>query len=182
MEGLFLTAGFRKASMIGVGGLHGAPTLPPRWTLGFLQSTRHFENTAELRQLPRTIRERRIPCDALIFLSTYGEAMGWNRGVGHLEFQPTLWPDPAALLAEMRQQHFEVMTHEYPVLHEESPLFADAEARGYLLATGYERADGGVANYRQGQRHLDFSNPAARDWSMSSQRALVSLGVGGWGP
>ena len=33
----------------------------PRWALGFLQSTRHFHDTAELRQLPRTIRERRIP-------------------------------------------------------------------------------------------------------------------------
>ena len=176
----FLIARDLKALMSVVAELLGRPPLPPRWALGFLQSTRHFENTAELRQLPRTIRERRIPCDALIFLSTYGEAMGWNRGVGHLEFQPTLWPDPEALLAEMRQQHFEVMTHEYPVLHEESPLFAEAEARGYLLATGYERADGGVASYRQGQRHLDFSNPAARDWWWSAHRGLVSLGVGGW--
>src|SRR5207245_2063017 len=57
---------------------------------------------------------------------------------------------------------------------------AEAEARGYLLATGYERADGGVASYRQGQRHLDFSNPAARDWWWSAHRGLVSLGVGGW--
>ena len=71
-----------------------------------------------------------------IYLSTYGEALGWNRGVGHLEFQPELWPDPAALLDEARDQHFEVITHEYPVLHENSPLFAEAEARGYLLAGG----------------------------------------------
>ena len=70
----------------------------------------------------------------------YGEALGWNRGVGHLEFQPELWPDPAALLDEVRAQHFEVITHEYPVLHEDSPLFAEAESRGYLLAEGYERA------------------------------------------
>ena len=85
-----------------------------------------------------------FPCDALIYLSTYGEAMGWNRGVGHLEWQPTLWPKPAALLDEVRRQHFEFITHEYPVLHEQSPLFAEAEARGYLLTTGYERGAGGV--------------------------------------
>ena len=76
--------------------LLGRPSLPPRWALGFIQSTRHFEDTAELRALPRTIREKRIPCDALVFLSSYGEALGWNRGVGHLEFQPELWPKPAA--------------------------------------------------------------------------------------
>src|SRR4029077_17046512 len=96
--------------------------------------------------------------------------MGWNRGVGHLGFQPTLWPKPAELLDDVRRQHFAFITHEYPVLHEQSPLFAEAEARGYLLATGYERGAGGVANYRQGQRHLDFSNPHVCAWWWAAPR------------
>jgi alpha-glucosidase (family GH31 glycosyl hydrolase) len=157
--------------------LLGRPPLPPRWALGFLQSTRHFHDTGELRQLPRTLREKRIPCDGMIYLSSYGEALGWNRGVGHLEFQPRLWSDPAALLEEVRSQHFEVITHEYPVLHEASPLFAEAESRGYLLAEGYERASATGANYRQGQRYVDFSNPAARAWWWSS-RARPARGGG----
>ncbi|HEV8586453.1 MAG TPA: TIM-barrel domain-containing protein, partial [Methylomirabilota bacterium] len=176
----FLIAPDLRALMSEVAELLGRAPLPPRWALGYLQSTRHFADTDELRRLPRMIRDKRIPCDALIFLSSYGEAMGWNRGVGHLEFQPTLWPKPDALLEEMRGRHFEVITHEYPVLHEASPLFAEAEARGYLLATGYERATGGVANYRQGQRHLDFSNPAVRAWWWAAHAELVRLGVGGW--
>ena len=176
----FLIAPDLRALMGEVAELLGRAPLPPRWALGYLQSTRHFHDTDELRQLPRTLRDKRIPCDALIYLSSYGEALGWNRGVGHLEFQPALWPAPDALLKEVRAQHFEVITHEYPVLHEESPLFAEAEARGYLLATGYERGTGGVANYRQGQRHLDFSNPAVREWWWRAHRDLVGLGVGGW--
>jgi alpha-glucosidase len=163
--------------------LLGRPALPPRWALGFIQSTRHFEDTAELRALPRTIRDKRIPCDALVYLSSYGEALGWNRGVGHLEFQPELWPDPAALVAEARAQHFEVITHEYPVLHEKSPLFADAAAAGYLLPEGYERAaevGRPPAAYRDGQRYIDFSNPAARRWWWEAHRELAALGVGGW--
>jgi alpha-glucosidase (family GH31 glycosyl hydrolase) len=100
--------------------------------------------------------------------------------VGHLQFQPELWAKPQALLDEVRAQHFEVITHEYPVLHEASPLFDEAERRGYLLTTGYERGAGGVANYRQGQRHLDFSNPAVRAWWWAAHRELVGLGVGGW--
>jgi alpha-glucosidase (family GH31 glycosyl hydrolase) len=176
----FLAGSHLRGLMGEVAELLGRPPLPPRWALGFLQSTRHFDDTAELRGLPRTIREKRIPCDALIYLSTYGEALGWNRGVGHLEFQPQLWPKPDALLDEVRQQHFEVITHEYPVLHEASPLFDEAEARGYLLSTAYERSTGGVANYRQGQRLLDFSNPAVRAWWWAAHRELVRLGVGGW--
>jgi len=176
----FLIGPDLRALMGEVTDLLGRAPMPPRWALGFLQSTRHFDDTAELRRLPRTIREKRIPCDALIYLSSYGEAKGWNRGVGHLEFQPDLWPQPAALLDEVRAQHFEFITHEYPVLHEASPLFDEAEARGYLLATGYERGTGGVANYRQGQRHLDFSNPAVCAWWWAAHRDLVRLGVGGW--
>jgi alpha-glucosidase (family GH31 glycosyl hydrolase) len=163
--------------------LLGHAPLPPRWALGFLQSTRHFNDTAELRRLPRTIREKRIPCDGLIYLSTYGEAKGWNRGVGHLGFQPELWPDPSSLIDEARKQSFEVTTHEYPVLHEASPLFAEALAAGYLLPEGYGRpgpAARGSANYRDGQRYIDFSNPAACAWWWSAHRHLVELGVGGW--
>ncbi len=176
----FLIAPDLRALMGEVAELLGHAPLPPRWALGFLQSTRHFRDTAELRQLARTIRDKRIPCDALIYLSSYGEAMGWNRGVGHLEFQPALWTAPDDLLKEVRAQHFEVVTHEYPVLHEQSPLFAEAEARGYVLSTGYERGAGGVANYRQGQRHLDFSNPEVRGWWWAAHRDLVRLGVAGW--
>ena len=163
--------------------LLGRPRLPPRWALGFLQSTRHFEDTEELRRLPRTIREKRIPCDGLIYLSTYGEAQGWNRGVGHLGFQPALWPDPPTLVEEAKRQHFEIITHEYPVLHEDSPFFAEAEASGYLLDEGYGRSGGEprrAANYREGQRYLDFSNPAVGAWWWSAHRELAQLGVAGW--
>jgi alpha-glucosidase len=176
----FLIAQDLRALLGEITELLGRAPLPPRWALGFLQSTRHFGDAAELAQLPRTIREKRVPCDALIFLSTYGDALGWNRGVGHLEFQPDLWPAPDAQLDAVRAHHFEVITHEYPVLHEASPLFAEAAASGFLLSTGYERATGGSANYRQGQRHLDFSNPAARAWWWAAHRELVRLGVAGW--
>jgi alpha-glucosidase (family GH31 glycosyl hydrolase) len=175
-----LVGGDLRGAMGEVAELLGHAPLPPRWALGYLQSTRHFRDTAELRELPRTLREKRIPCDALIYLSTYGEALGWNRGVGHLEFQPELWPEPASLLADARAQHFEVITHEYPVLHDASPLFAEAESRGYLLPEGYERGAPTGANYRQGQRYIDFSNPAARAWWWSAHRPLAALGVGGW--
>jgi alpha-glucosidase len=177
----FLLGGDLRGVMGEVAELLGRAPMPPRWALGFLQSTRHFHDTTELRRLPRTLRERRIPCDALIYLSTYGEALGWNRGVGHLEFQPELWPDPTSVLAEAREQHFEVITHEYPVLHEKSPLFAEAEARGFLLGHGYERsAAGAPANYRDGQRYVDFTNPAVPQWWWQAHRELVRLGVAGW--
>ena len=80
-----------------VGTLLGRAPLPPRWAMGFLQSTRHFEDTAELRRVPRLLRERRIPCDGLVFLSTYGDAHGWNRGSAILSSSRNSCPSPRSL-------------------------------------------------------------------------------------
>ena len=172
-----------RAVMNEVSELLGRAPLPPRWYFGYLQSTRHFDSTAELRQLPRDLRAKQIPCDGLIFLSTYGDALGWNRMVGHLDFQPELWNDPAALLAEFTEQHFAVITHEYPVLHPDSPLFAEASAQGYLLAEGYPKPDASAhpnAVYQAGQRYIDFSNPEARRWWWQKHQPLRDMGVAGW--
>jgi alpha-glucosidase (family GH31 glycosyl hydrolase) len=106
--------------------LLGRATMPPRWSLGYMQSSRHFNDADEVRDLAEQFRTRRLPCDALIFLSTYGDARGWNRGVGHLEFEPHLFARPDEVLAGFRDRHFRVVTHEYPVLHEDSRLFAEA--------------------------------------------------------
>ncbi len=167
----------------GVATLLGAAEMPPRWALGFLQSTRHFENPDEWRQLPATIRDKRLPCDGLIFLSTYGDFFGWNRGVGHLECEPRSLPDPAGFFAHLRAQHFHVITHEYPVLHPASPLYPEASTRGYLLDAGYPEAppaERPTDNYREGQRYLDFSDPETRGWWWRQHRPLVDLGVDGW--
>src|SRR6185369_14111806 len=44
---------------------------------------------------------------------------------------------------------------------------------------GYERAAAAGANYRQGQRYIDFSNPAAAAWWWAAHRELVRAGVAG---
>ena len=163
--------------------LLGRAPLPPRWTLGFMQSSRFFDDQAELLGVLRRMRESRLPCDAFIFLSTYHHGQGWNRGVGHLEFNPVLAPDPAALVAEMRAAGFRVFSHEYPALHADSPLHAEAAAHGYLLDYGYPNqrphADD-ATNYREGQRFLDFANPDVRRWWWDAHRPLLELGIEGW--
>jgi alpha-glucosidase (family GH31 glycosyl hydrolase) len=57
----FLAASNLRGLVGEVTELLGRPPLPPRWALGFLRSTRHFDDTAELRRLPRTIPLDRLP-------------------------------------------------------------------------------------------------------------------------
>jgi len=181
---LYLFGGGGLRAVLGdVAALLGRAAMPPRWALGYQQSTRHFTDTEEILGLARTMREKRIPCDALIFLSTYGEAQGLNRGVGHLELQPKLFVDPAATLGSLRAQSFRLFSHEYPVLHPRSPLFAEAERQGYLLDHGYpdlSAGRGSAAVYKEGQRFLDFSRPEVRAWWWDCHRPLAELGIEGW--
>jgi len=172
-----------RAVMGRVADLLGHATMPPRWALGFLQSSRHFEGSDEVRRLAAQFRDRQLPCDGLIFLSTYGEAKGWNKGVGHLEFEPGLFDDPDAILKDFYRQHFHVVSHEYPVLHPASPLFAEAEREGYLLDHAYPMFPPDrprATNYKEGQRYLDFSRAQARAWWWRQHRPLVALGIEGW--
>ncbi len=180
---LYFIAGTMRSVLGDVASLLGRATMPPRWALGYLQSTRHFASTDEITGLGEELRARRLPCDAIIFLSTYGRAHGWNRGVGHLDFQPDLFPEPAAVLGALHDMHLRTFSHEYPVLHENSPLHADAAARGYLLEHAYARLQPprpDAAVFKEGQRFIDFSRPEVRAWWWDAHRDLVAHGIAGW--
>jgi alpha-glucosidase (family GH31 glycosyl hydrolase) len=166
-----------------VADLLGHAPMPPRWALGYMQSTRHFADTEELLGLAATFRAKRLPLDSLALLSTYGEAQGWNKGVGHLEWNERLLPEPERLTEALRAADVALLLHEYPVLHPDSPLHAEAVTEGHLLDTGYPEARTGEqppANYHEGQRYLALNEPATGAWWWARHRHLVEAGVAGW--
>ncbi len=172
-----------RSTLSEVATMLGRAPMPPRWALGYLQSTRHLESPAELLDLAAFFRERRLPCDALILLSTYGDARGWNPGVGHLAWEPELFPEPASAVAALHEQGFRVVTHEYPVLHPDSPLGPEARERAFLLESGYPNVDPAarpLTGYHEGQRHLDFSRPEVGAWWWEQHRGLLRDGIDGW--
>jgi alpha-glucosidase/alpha-D-xyloside xylohydrolase len=66
--------------------LTGRPVMPPKWALGYFQSHRTLAGPKEPLQVARTFREKRLPCDALIYLGTGYCTNGWNTGHGSLDF------------------------------------------------------------------------------------------------
>jgi alpha-glucosidase (family GH31 glycosyl hydrolase) len=157
--------------------LTGYPPMPPRWAFGYIQSTRHFESPREIVDLAQTLRDKRFPVDAIVFLSSYGEDMGMNNGVGTLEFHPRLWANPVELLRELKDQHLRVVSHEYPVISPRSPHFDEARRLGYLLE--HTGSDSSVM-FNEGQRYLDFSNPEVGRWWWEAHEELVDEGIDGW--
>jgi alpha-glucosidase/alpha-D-xyloside xylohydrolase len=96
--------------------LTGHPAMPPKWALGYMQSHRSLAGPAEPISVAQALRERRLPCDALIYLgSGYtndrdGQS-GWNTGHGSLTFNPGVFDKPQEMLDRLHAFHFKVVLH-----------------------------------------------------------------------
>lgn len=94
--------------------LTGFPHLPPRWALGYQQSHRTLASQEEVLGIARMFREKRLPCDTLIYLGTGFCPSGWNTGHGSFTFNEDVFPDPGAMLEEFHREHFQVVLHVVP--------------------------------------------------------------------
>jgi alpha-glucosidase (family GH31 glycosyl hydrolase) len=91
--------------------LTGYPHMPPLWSLGYQQSHRTLASREAILAEAKRFRADKLPCDAMIYLGTGFCPAGWNTGHGSFTFNPAVFPDPAAMLREMHEEHFKVMVH-----------------------------------------------------------------------
>jgi len=89
----------------------GYPEMPPLWSLGYLQSHRTLAGPEEIMYVARTFREKKLPCDALIYLGTDFTPSGWNTHNGEFTWNPKNFPNPKQLIDALHAQHFKVVLH-----------------------------------------------------------------------
>ena len=89
----------------------GYPEMPPLWALGYQQSHRTLANRQEILDEARTFREKKLPCDAMIYLGTGFCPNGWNTENGSFQFNSRVFDDPKAILDEFHALHFKVVLH-----------------------------------------------------------------------
>jgi alpha-glucosidase/alpha-D-xyloside xylohydrolase len=89
----------------------GLPELPPKWGFGYLQSHRTLAGPDEIATVARTMREKRLPCEALIYLGTGFSPSGWNMKNGDFDWSANNFPDPKAQVAALHDQHYKVVLH-----------------------------------------------------------------------
>ena len=91
--------------------LTGYPEMPPLWSLGYLQSHRTLAGPEEVMSIARTFRQKKLPCDALIYLGTDFTPSGWNTHNGEFTWNPKNFPNPKQMIDELHAQHFKVVLH-----------------------------------------------------------------------
>jgi alpha-glucosidase/alpha-D-xyloside xylohydrolase len=100
-----------KAILAEYARITGRAELPARWTFGYMQSHRTLAGPDEVRWVANTFRERRLPCDALIYLGTEFTPSGWNTRNGEFNWKRENFPDPKKTIDELHAQHFHVVLH-----------------------------------------------------------------------
>jgi alpha-glucosidase (family GH31 glycosyl hydrolase) len=91
--------------------LTGYPELPPLWSFGYQQSHRTLASREEILREAKTFREKKLPCDTLIYLGTGFCPSGWNTDNGEFAFNKNVFPDPPEMLRQLHADHFKVVLH-----------------------------------------------------------------------
>ncbi len=89
----------------------GHPELPPLWALGYQQSHRTIASRDEIVSEAKTFREKKLPCDAMIYLGTGFCPSGWNTENGSFEFNHRVFDKPKEILDEFHSLNFKVALH-----------------------------------------------------------------------
>lgn len=91
--------------------LTGYSAMPPLWSLGYQQSHRTLASRDEVLAEARTFREKKLPCDVLIYLGTGFCPSGWNTANGSFSWNREVFPDPEKMISELHAEHFKVALH-----------------------------------------------------------------------
>ncbi len=91
--------------------LTGHPEMPPLWSFGYQQSHRTLASREEIIAEAKTFREKKLPCDAMIYLGTGFCPSGWNTANGSFEWNSSVFPDPPQIIEELHKEHFHVVLH-----------------------------------------------------------------------
>jgi len=91
--------------------LTGHPEMPALWTFGYQQSHRTLASREEILGEAKTFREKKLPCDTLIYLSTGFCPSGWNTENGSFVWNDRVFPDPKEMLDELHKENFRAVVH-----------------------------------------------------------------------
>ena len=91
--------------------LTGHPELPPLWSFGYQQSHRTLASHEEVLAEAKTFREKKLPCDTLIYLGTGFCPSGWNTENGSFSWNERVFPDPKQAIDELHKENFRVVLH-----------------------------------------------------------------------
>lgn len=91
--------------------LTGHAEKPPLWSFGYQQSHRTLASREDILAEAKTFREKKLPCDTLIYLGTGFCPSGWNTENGSFAWNSPVFSDPKEILEELHKDNFRAVFH-----------------------------------------------------------------------
>lgn len=189
----FVIAGQPMAVMSGLARVSGRPPLPPKWTLGFLNS-QWGSNEAEIKDIASTYRAKHIPIDAFILdfdwkawgEDNYGE-WRWNSTSGPGNFSPDKFPDGASgvFAKQLRAEGIKLAGILKPriLLYKKGSTTKMLDAAAYAEShhLWYPNEPNEIDYFTQRPaRDLDFSKAETRTWYWKHLEPAFDAGMVAW--
>ena len=134
----------------------GKAPMMPEYGLGFWQCKLRYQTQEELLEVAREYYRRRIPVDVIVV-----DYFHWPLQ-GDWRFDPTYWPDPDAMIRELKSMGMELMVSVWPTVDCRCERFDEMIERGYLIRT--ERGHRIGTSFHGEILFVDFTNPEARSY------------------
>jgi alpha-glucosidase len=190
----FVIAGTPKEVMAAVATLTGKSPMPPKWTLGFMNS-QYISDEKEVKAIISTYREKHIPIDGFILdfdwkawgQDNYGE-WRWNSNGGPGAADPNKFPNGASgeFAKTMSAQGIKLVGILKPRIIVQSPTDPNQKmiAAQYAIDHGYgypdEPLDVDYVTHKTAM-NIDFNNGEARKWFWEHLRpAHDEGGIAAW--
>lgn len=151
----WITAGDTPAELIhAYAGVTGTVPMMPEYGLGFWQCKLRYWNQEQLLSVAREYKRRGLPIDVIVC-----DFFHWPR-MGDFRFDEEFFPDPAAMVRELKEMGIELMVSVWPQISLKSENYDEMRREGLLVRT--LRGNGVTMQWPEDSTFYDATNPRAR--------------------
>ena len=126
----FITAGDTPAEIEAqYSAATGRTPMMPEYGLGYWQCKLRYRTQDEVLAVAREHKRRGLPMDVIVI-----DFFHWTMQ-GDFKFEPRDWPDPEAMVKELKDMGIETVVSVWPTIDERSENYGYMNEMGYLMAT-----------------------------------------------
>ena len=134
----------------------GKAPMMPEYGMGFWQCKLRYRTQEELLNVAREYKRRGVPVDVIVI-----DFFHWTKQ-GDFKFEPRDWPDPEAMIAELKELGMELMVSVWPTIDSRSENYPEMASSGYLISS--DRGMNINMNWMGETVFFDATHKGARDY------------------
>ena len=138
----------------------GKAPMMPDYGMGFWQCRLRYRTQGELLSVAREHKRRGLPLDVIVV-----DFFHWKH-MGDWKFDPIDWPDPDAMVRELREMGVELAVSVWPTVAIRSENYEAMREQGYLM--GVDRGARLNSAWIEENLYFDATNPGAREYVWQS--------------